>query len=77
VNDLCVCFNDGYGNWSKEYNLGSEINTEYFEYGPLISPDEKYLFFSRKEKWGNAAFPYIYWVSIKVIDKYRKVEKFK
>jgi hypothetical protein len=75
--DLCVCFNDGSGNWSKAYNLGSEINTEYFEYGPLISPDEKYLFFSRREKWENAAFSDIYWVSIKVIDKYRKVEKLK
>jgi hypothetical protein len=75
--DLCVCFNNGSGNWSKAYNLGSEINTEYFEYGPLISPDEKYLFFSRREKWENAAFSDIYWVSIKVIDKYRKVEKLK
>jgi hypothetical protein len=75
--DLCVCFNDGCGNWSKAYNLGPEINTEYFEYGPFISPDEKYLFFSRREKWENASFSDIYWVSIKVIDKYRKTEKFK
>jgi hypothetical protein len=70
--DLCVCFKVRNGNWSKAYNLGPEINTEYFEYGPLISPDEKYLFFSRREKWENAAFSDIYWVSIKVIDKYRK-----
>jgi hypothetical protein len=75
--DLCVCFNDGNGNWSKAYNLGPEINTKYFEYGPFISPDEKYLFFSRREKWENAAFSDIYWVSIKVIDKYRKAEKSK
>jgi hypothetical protein len=73
--DLCVCFNDGNGNWSKPYNLGPDINTKFFEYGPLISPDEKYLFFSRREKWENAAFSDIYWVSIKVIDKYRKAEK--
>jgi hypothetical protein len=73
--DLCVCFNDGFGNWSKPYNLGPEINTEYFEYGPLISPDGKYLFFSRREKWENASFSDIYWVSIKVIDKYRNAEK--
>jgi hypothetical protein len=75
--DLCVCFNDGRGNWSKAYNLDSAINTEYFEYGPFISPDEKYLFFSRREKWENAAFSDIYWVSLKVIDKYRKAEKLK
>ncbi len=75
--DLCVCFNDGRGNWSKAYNLGPEINTEYFEYGPFISPDERFLFFSRREKWENAAFSDIYWVSIKVIDKYRKAEKLK
>jgi len=73
--DLCVCFNDGEGNWSEAYNLGSEINTEYFEYGPFISPYEKYLFFSRREKWENATFSDIYWVSLKVIDKFRKAEK--
>lgn len=70
--DLCVCFNDGNGNWSESYNLGPEINTESFEYGPLISPDDKYLFFSRREKWETASFSDIYWVSIKVIDKFRK-----
>jgi hypothetical protein len=73
--DLCVCFNDGNGNWSEACNLGPDINTKYFEYGPFISPDEKYIFFSRREKWKEAAFSDIYWVSIKVIDKYKKVKK--
>jgi hypothetical protein len=75
--DLCICFNDGNGNWSEAVNLGAQINTEYFEYGPFISPDEQFLFFSRREKWENAAFSDIYWVSLKVIDKYRKNRKLK
>ncbi len=75
--DLCVCFNDGNGIWSKEFNLGPVINTEYFEYGPFISPDGKYLFFSRREKWKDSAFSDIYWVSIKIVDKFKKEWKIK
>jgi outer membrane protein OmpA-like peptidoglycan-associated protein len=32
------------------YNLGSEVNTEFFELYPHISPDGKELFFTRKER---------------------------
>ena len=73
--DLCVCFNDGHGNWSEAYNLGPEINTQYFEYGPILSPDQKFLFFSRREKWENAAFSDIYWVSTVVLEKLKKTNQ--
>ncbi|MGD1046816.1 MAG: hypothetical protein ABR936_16030 [Bacteroidota bacterium] len=75
--DLYVCFNDGKGNWSEAYDLGKEINTENFEFGPYISPDEKYLFFSRREKWNHTKYSDIYWVSLKVLDKFREKRKFK
>jgi outer membrane protein OmpA-like peptidoglycan-associated protein len=34
----------------KPYNLGPEINTEFFELYPQLSPDGEALFFTRKER---------------------------
>jgi hypothetical protein len=71
--DIYVAFKDKDGNWSKAYNLGNEINTENWESGPYISPDEKYLFFSRRDSSGvNARFSDIYWVSMKVLDNIKR-----
>jgi Tol biopolymer transport system component len=33
------------GNYAEPENLGSEINTEFDEYEPLIAPDQSYLIF--------------------------------
>lgn len=70
--DLYISFNDGKGNWSDGYNLGSDINTKFREFAPYISPDGKYLFFSRRDKWQNASFSDIYWVSTKVIERIKE-----
>ena len=47
--DLFISFNHN-GAWSEPYSLGSEINTEKGEGAATVSPDGKYLFFSRSEK---------------------------
>ncbi len=46
--DLYISFNIN-GIWTKSYSLGSKINTEKSETGATVSPDGKYLFFSRGE----------------------------
>jgi Tol biopolymer transport system component len=48
--DLYISYNRG-GAWTEPRNLGAAINTGEFEYTPLLSPDGKYLFFSRG--WGE------------------------
>jgi len=48
--DLYISLNRG-GVWTEPRNLGASINTGEFEYTPLLSPDGKYLFFSRG--WGE------------------------
>jgi len=57
------------GTWSPPQNLGPRINSAYFEYGPRISPDKKYLFFTRANGWGYYGGPGdtgdIYWVELK------------
>lgn len=69
--DLFISFVDPDGSWTAAQNLGNIINTEYLEFAPYISPDERFLFFSRREKWQNATFSNIYWVDLKVIEKFR------
>lgn len=69
--DLFVSFLKSDGGWTEAQNLGPDINTEYLEIAPYISPDEKYLFFSRREKWQGAEFSNIYWVDLKVIELLR------
>lgn len=51
--DLFVSLKDSTGRWSAPVNLGSTINTSSFEISPFISPDLKYLFFSRGSKTEN------------------------
>ncbi|HZH30460.1 MAG TPA: polysaccharide deacetylase family protein [Pyrinomonadaceae bacterium] len=48
--DLYVSFNVR-GAWTTPRNLGERVNSATYEYTPLVSPDGKYLFFSRG--WGD------------------------
>lgn len=65
--DIYVCFRNNDSTWTKAINLGKEVNTIYNESCPSISPDGKYLFFSRYNEEGG--LPNIYWVSSEVIRK--------
>ena len=66
--DLYVSFAKEDRTWSNPINLGDEVNTNQLEFAPYISPDEKFLFFSRRDKWINADSTNIYWVSMQLID---------
>jgi hypothetical protein len=66
--DLYLTLRRPDGAWTKARNLGSKINSGYFEFGARISPDKKYMFFTRSNGWFEN--PYhdtsdIYWVELK------------
>jgi len=64
--DLYVTVRLPDGSWSTPRNLGPKINSNYIEYGPRISPDKKYLFFSRCNGWDPRKNDSdIYWVELK------------
>ena len=66
--ELFVSFRDKNNNWSTPINLGAKINSDkYKTYRPVISPDGRFLFYSRTEKKGAD----IYWVSTKIIERLR------
>jgi hypothetical protein len=66
--DLYLILRRTYGTWTKPQNMGPKINTRYFEWGARISPDKKYMFFTRSNGWGmnsSSDTGDIYWVELK------------
>ena len=61
--DLYVSFAKSGGPWSDDVHMGSVINTKENEYCPQMTPDLKYLLFTR----GNE----LMWVDAKVLEKFR------
>jgi len=64
--DLYLILRRPDGTWSKHRNLGPRINTAYHDFGAYISPDKKYLFFTRSNGWDPRIHSAdIYWVELK------------
>jgi hypothetical protein len=66
--DLYLTLRRPDGTWTEARNLGPRINSAYLEYCARISPDKKYLFFTRANGWGynsNDDTGDIYWVELK------------
>lgn len=57
--DLYISFRDANGSWTAPRNMGDKINSAYHENCPILTPDGKFLFFTRN---GD-----IYWVDANVI----------
>ena len=56
------------GTWTAPRSMGPGINSEYYEHGARISPDKKYLFFTRSTGWNLGPLcdtSDIYWVELK------------
>lgn len=63
--DILVSFRNDDGSWGTPKPLGPSVNTEYSETCPSLSPDGKFLFFSRYDEPGGISD--IYWISSEVI----------
>lgn len=64
--DIFVAFRNDDGTWGSPRPLGPTVNTEYSETCPSLSPDGRYLFFSRYNEPDELSN--IYWVSSDVIE---------
>lgn len=68
--DLYISFHDvNSDTWSEPINMGESINTRAQERLPGISPDGKYLFFTR---WTPDQDQDVFWVSAGIIDRLRE-----
>jgi len=68
--DIFVAFRQENGSWSPPVNLGPGVNTEYYETCPSLSPDGRFIFFSRYNEANGVAN--VYWVSASVIQAARE-----
>ena len=66
--DLYLTLRRPDGSWTKPRNMGPKINSRYFEFGARISPDKKYMFFTRSNGWfenPHRDTSDIYWIELK------------
>ena len=66
--DLYLTLRRPDGTWTKPQNMGPRINSGYHEFGARISPDKKYMFFTRSNGWNLNRYSDtadIYWVELK------------
>jgi len=76
--DLYVSFRGGEaGEWSEPKLLGHGMNTIDTDYCPMVTPDGKFLFFSRRisepkdSGWAGLTGGNVYWISTEVIEALR------
>ncbi len=72
--DLYVSFRQADGSWGEGVNLGKCINTDQMDFCPMVTPDGKYLFFSRRwgASWDATTAGDVYWVDVRVLDQFRR-----
>ncbi|HVS64697.1 MAG TPA: hypothetical protein VMT85_14475 [Thermoanaerobaculia bacterium] len=77
--DLYVSFRDQDGaGWGEPIHLGPGINTEHTDYCPMLTPDGRFLFFSRRVSeppdagWEGVVAGDVYWVGAEVIERLRR-----
>ncbi|TSA27011.1 MAG: hypothetical protein D4R67_06875 [Bacteroidetes bacterium] len=64
--DIYISYREDDG-WGEPQKLNGSIDTEFPETCPTLSPDGKYLFFSRYNEPNNASN--IYWVEADFINR--------
>lgn len=72
--DLFVSFRRPDGGWSEPAHLGPTINSDQVDFCPMVTPDGKYLFFSRRRgaSWSEATGGDVYWVDAKILQQFKR-----
>ena len=71
--DLFVSFRQKDGTWGTPASLGAAVNTADHEFCPMVTPDGRYLFFSRRvgATWETTTAGDVYWVDAKILERFR------
>jgi hypothetical protein len=76
-NDLFIAFRRADGTYADFVKLDDTINTPAHEWCPMVTPDGKYLFFSRRfgaydtQGWDGTTDGDVFWMDVRALDKYR------
>jgi WD40-like Beta Propeller Repeat len=71
-NNLYVSFKRADGSWTEPASLDQGINTDELDIYPYVTPDGKYLIFTRREYAEVAHFSRLYWVSAAALEGARQ-----
>lgn len=69
--DLYISFRGERGNWSTPKNMGPDINSAGWEMAPSLTPDGKFLLFTRRKAFQTEEPSQILWVSARIVDTLR------
>lgn len=69
--DIYISFKQKDNTWGNAVNLGDKINTNAWEASASITPDGKYLFFSRNVGSDDFENVDIFWVSVQALENLR------
>jgi hypothetical protein len=67
--DIYMCYRRPDGSWTDPVSLGEQVNSNQQERFPSVSPDGKWLFFTRLVKENDHD---VFWVSASIIDRLRE-----
>jgi hypothetical protein len=73
MGDLFVAFRQPDGSWTEPVNLGPDINSEQTDFCPMVTPDGRFLFFSRRDgaTWEETTAGAVYWVDAAILEMFR------
>ena len=75
LGDLYVSFRTADSSWGPAISLGDTINTPDHEFCPMVTPDGRYLFFSRTfggGTWATTTDADVFWVDMAVVERLRR-----
>lgn len=72
--DLYITFQHR-GEWTTPVNMGSDINTQAWEMAPSLTPDGKYLLFTRRKELKTSEPAKIFWVNTRILKQYKKEQE--
>ncbi len=70
-NNLYITYKKQDGSWTNPKDLGAGINTDLLDIYPYITPDGKYLIYTRRDGASPAASSKLYWVKTDFVDSLR------
>jgi hypothetical protein len=73
--DLYVSFRSTDSTWGQPINLGPSINTADVDFCPMVTPDGRYLFFSRRyggPTWETTTGADVFWVDMAAVERSRR-----
>lgn len=79
--NLFVSFRQADGTYADFVEMDDTINTPAHEWCPMVTPDGKYLFFSRRfgaydtQGWEGTTDGDVFWVDVRALDKCRSVPR--